>query len=369
MNEKLQVLPINSITIGQENLRAVRETDLAFIEIRESIKAKGVLMPIVVSPKKDANGDDYYLLVDGAHRYTACSQLGLEEIPCSIIETKDGREGVVQVLELQIAANSQKADTKPAEYAEALKHLIAADPLMTNADLADQVNKSTQWVDKMLSLNNIKNEDIRSKIDNGEINVMNAYQLARLDDEDQAEFLAQAMTESATDFQNVVTERIKDNKEKAKAGRDKGERTFPGKAIRRKDSEISEILADDTHMGSIVADAGVSSAEEAFALGLKYTLSLDPSTLDARRTEWEENESMRKDKAEKAKLLKKAQRIEQKKMEFDAAAEASAEAVAALSDDEIAEAKRRAKEALAKKKAKQAEAKAEDEVAEDIAEG
>lgn len=352
MIENLKTLPIASIVIEGDNLRIVREADSAFIEIRESVKAKGVLMPIIVSPRQDIDGNDYYLLVDGAHRLTACQHLGIEEIPCSIRVTQDGKAGKIEVLEIQIAANAQKAETKPAEYAAALKTLMAADMMMTKGDLAARVNKSTQWVEKMLTLNKIKNDTIRQKIDSGEVNVMNAYQLAKLDDEDQAEFLSQAMTEGSKEFQDIVNARITENKEANKLGKDKGERTFPAKAVRRKDSEISDLIADSGAITGIVGDSGADSLEAAFQIGLQYTLSLDPSTLDARRAEWEENEQMRKDKADKAKLLKRAERVEQKKLEVAEANDASAQATAALSDDEMEVAKKKAAEAHAKKKAK-----------------
>ncbi len=360
MNENLQTLPLTSISIEGENLRIVRENDSDFIEIRDSVQAKGVLMPIIVSPRIDVDGNPYYLLIDGAHRYTACQHLGIEEIPCTIRETASGDAGKIEVLEMQIAANAQKAETKPAEYAAALKTLMAADMLMTKGDLANKVNKSVQWVDKMLSLNKIKNEAIRTKIDSGEVNVMNAYQLAKLDDEDQAEYLAQAITEGSKEFQDIVNARIEQNKENAKKGKEKGERTFPAKAIRRKDSEISDLIADSGAISGIVGDAGVDSLDSAFLLGLQYTLSLDTVTLASRQAEWDENEQMRKDKAEKAKMLKKAERIEARKLEVAEAVEASAEATAALSDEELAEAKKKAAERLARKKAK-AEAKADEE--------
>jgi len=368
MNENLQTLPLTSIAIEGDNLRIVREADSDFIEIRDSVQAKGVLMPIIVSPRTDADGNDYYLLVDGAHRFTACQHLSIDEIPCSIVETSDGEAGKIQVLEMQIAANAQKAETKPAEYAAALKTLMAADMLMTKGDLATKVNKSVQWIDKMLSLTKIKNQVVIDKINDGDVNVMNAYQLAKLDDEDQAEFLNQAITEGSKEFQDIVNARIKENKEAAKKGKDKGERTFPAKAIRRKDSEVSDLIADTGAIDGIVGDSGIDSLQAAFQLGLQYTLSLDVATLTARENEWQENEQMRKDKADKAKLVKKAARVEQRKLEIAEANDASAEATAALSDDEMEEAKKAAAEAHAKKKAKLA-AKEEESTEESSDEG
>lgn len=353
-------IQVSNIRIEGDNLRTVRDTDTSFIEIRESIQDKGVLLPIVVAERTDVDGETYYLLIDGAHRFTACQQLGLETIPASIRETATGDAGKLEVLEIQIAANAQKAETKPAEYAAALLTLMHADLLMTESELAAKVNKSPQWLRKNLTLNKIKNEVIREKIDSGEVPVMNAYQLARLDEQSQADFLADAMVKPAGEFQASVNERINEVKKANREGRETTERAFVGKAIRRKDSEITAILEDDVLAESIATDAGVSV--DGFVLGLNYVLSLDPQTLEARRTEWEENERMRKEKTEKAKQLKKAQRAAEKQLEVEAANDASAEALAGLTSEEIEEAQAKAKANMeAKKAAKLAKAKADAE--------
>ena len=349
-------IALSSIVIGEDNLRTVRETDAEFVELRDSIEAKGVLLPIVVSEKVDVDGNPYFLLVDGAHRFTAAQHLSLETIPANVVETKDGDEGKLEVLEMQIAANAQRAETRPAEYASALKSLMMADLLMSKSDLAAKVNKSVQWIDKMLSLNKVKNEVIREKIDNGDIPVTNAYALAKLSDEDQVKFVDSAMTMAGNDFANEINEFIKNQKEAARQGRGKVERTFPAKPSRRKDSEIIGLIEDEALLSSIVSDSGASTVADAFKIGLQYSLSLDPETLSARKQEWEEGERMRKEKSEKQKAIRAAARAEEKKIEREEAANAAAEAAAQLSDDELAEAKKLAAENRAKKAAKKAEA-------------
>ena len=59
--------PRNIVVMDNFNVR--RDFDLN--ELKEQIKAKGVLNPITVIPFKDENGKELYKLVDGERRYRA----------------------------------------------------------------------------------------------------------------------------------------------------------------------------------------------------------------------------------------------------------------------------------------------------------
>lgn len=69
-----QIDPRNIVVM--ENFNARRDFDLE--ELKEQIKAKGVLNPITVIPFKDNNGIEHYKLVDGERRYRA-TMLAIEE--------------------------------------------------------------------------------------------------------------------------------------------------------------------------------------------------------------------------------------------------------------------------------------------------
>lgn len=82
-------------------------------ELQESVKASGVLSPILVRPR-----DDGYELIYGARRRRAAELAGLTEIPCMMVECSDD-----QALELQIVENAQRVDVHPMEEAEAYAQL------------------------------------------------------------------------------------------------------------------------------------------------------------------------------------------------------------------------------------------------------
>ena len=69
-----QIDPRNIVVM--ENFNARRDFDLE--ELKEQIKAKGVLNPITVIPFKDGSGVECYKLVDGERRYRA-TMLAIEE--------------------------------------------------------------------------------------------------------------------------------------------------------------------------------------------------------------------------------------------------------------------------------------------------
>lgn len=69
-----QIDPRNIVVM--ENFNARRDFDLE--ELKEQIKAKGVLNPITVIPFKDNYGIEHYKLVDGERRYRA-TMLAIEE--------------------------------------------------------------------------------------------------------------------------------------------------------------------------------------------------------------------------------------------------------------------------------------------------
>lgn len=81
----LATIPIKHIAVG-ERLRSAGDAQVA--SLVESIRDVGVLNPITVYPRKvivDNVSADGYGIVAGLHRYTACKELGLEEIPAHIV--------------------------------------------------------------------------------------------------------------------------------------------------------------------------------------------------------------------------------------------------------------------------------------------
>lgn len=92
-----------------------REFDSASIdELAESIRKHGVLQPLLVRAI-----DDGYQLVAGERRWRAAQQVGLENIPCRVVELEDN-----QVCEAAIEENLKRQDLNVLEKAEAFRDYL-----------------------------------------------------------------------------------------------------------------------------------------------------------------------------------------------------------------------------------------------------
>lgn len=114
-------------------------------ELADSIRAKGVLQPIIVK-RLDAES---FLLVAGERRYRASLMAGLEKIP-AVITTDDEQE-------IALIENLQREDLNPIEEAEGLKDL-ADKAGYTHEQLATIVGKSRVTITELLSLNGLPEE-------------------------------------------------------------------------------------------------------------------------------------------------------------------------------------------------------------------
>ena len=108
----------------------------ALAELAASIEQRGVIQPIIVTPR--SNGK--YRLVAGERRWRAAQRARLHTIP-AIIRDLDKRE----VLALALIENLQREDLNPLEEARAYQTL-ADEEGMTQADIAKLVDKSRSHV-------------------------------------------------------------------------------------------------------------------------------------------------------------------------------------------------------------------------------
>src|SRR5690606_1238742 len=111
-------------------------------ELSESIKAQGVIQPIVVR----ALADRTYESIAGERRWRASKQAGLAEIPV-VVREGHGRTRVAMAL----IENIQREDLNPLEEAQALQRLIDEFDL-THAAAAETVGRSRAAVSNLLRL-------------------------------------------------------------------------------------------------------------------------------------------------------------------------------------------------------------------------
>lgn len=112
-------------------------------DLAESIKAQGVVQPIVVTPK----GSGRYTIIAGERRWRAAQKAGLEQVPVVVREVADDQ----QLLEMALVENIQRADLNPIEEAEAYRSLAETFDL-SQEDIAGRVGKGRTTITNALRL-------------------------------------------------------------------------------------------------------------------------------------------------------------------------------------------------------------------------
>lgn len=143
--------------------------ETALQSLAESIKAYGVIQPIVVSPAPDGR---YYLVV-GERRLRAAKLAGLHDIPAHVRSTKDQDK-----LELALVENIQREDLNPLEEATGYRRLIDEFG-MTQREVAQRTGKTEVDIHLRLSLLALP-DSVKEALTNGRLTYGRARALAKL---------------------------------------------------------------------------------------------------------------------------------------------------------------------------------------------
>lgn len=143
----LRELPVELIQRGQYQPRRDFDPD-ALQELADSIKAQGVMQPIVVR----SIGDEQFEIIAGERRWRAAQQAGLDTIPVLIRNVPDEAAVAMSLIE-----NIQREDLNPIEEAFALSRL-QSEFEMTQQQVADAVGKSRPSVANLLRLMTLEPE-------------------------------------------------------------------------------------------------------------------------------------------------------------------------------------------------------------------
>lgn len=139
-------------------------------ELKESIKEKGVLQPILVREK-----DGEYEVVAGERRLRASRELGLKEIPVVIKEIDDKEALVIALIE-----NIQRENLTAIEEAEAYKNLVD-DFGYTQEQVAQSVGKNRSTIANTLRLLSLP-DNIKNAISEGILTAGHARAILSLED-------------------------------------------------------------------------------------------------------------------------------------------------------------------------------------------
>ena len=140
----LRNLPVDSLSAGKYQPRKHWD-EAKLAELAESIKAQGVIQPIVVREIGEKGGKTYEIIA-GERRWRASRLAGLAEIPVVIREVDDRT-----VVAMALIENIQREDLNPLEEAQALSRLIDEFDL-THAQAAEAVGRSRAAVSNLLRL-------------------------------------------------------------------------------------------------------------------------------------------------------------------------------------------------------------------------
>lgn len=172
---ELQHLPLEIIQRGKYQPR--RDMDPQSLEeLAQSIKAQGVMQPIVVRPI----GKGRYEIIAGERRWRASQQAGLDKIPALVRDIPDQT-----AIALALIENIQREDLNPIEEAIALQRLQQEFEL-TQQQVAEAVGKSRTAVTNLLRLISLP-EDVKIMLSHGDLEMGHARALLGLPLEQQVD--------------------------------------------------------------------------------------------------------------------------------------------------------------------------------------
>ncbi len=168
-SEGLALLAVSSIEPHPENPR-VHFEEGALEDLAKSIKARGVIQPVIVRPGKGGT----YQLVAGERRWRAAQKAQVHEIPAIIRDLSDR-----DVTALALIENIQREDLNPVEEARAYNRLASRDG-MSQADIAEMVEKSRSHVANLMRLLSLP-EGVLTMVEQGELSMGHARALINCD--------------------------------------------------------------------------------------------------------------------------------------------------------------------------------------------
>jgi ParB family transcriptional regulator, chromosome partitioning protein len=177
----LKELPVDLIQRGKYQPRKDIEPE-SLQELADSIKAQGVMQPIVVRPISDKK----YEIIAGERRWRATQLAGLDSIPAVVRDVPDEAAIAMALIE-----NIQREDLNPIEEAASLQRLQQEFEL-TQQEVADAVGKSRSTIANLLRLMSLQ-DDVRRLMEHGDIEMGHGRALLALDGGEQSHAAGQVV--------------------------------------------------------------------------------------------------------------------------------------------------------------------------------
>ena len=166
-------LPLDALVPGSYQPRT-RMDEGALYELAESIKAQGIMQPILVRRLASGEHADKYEIIAGERRFRASRLAGLAEVPVLVRDVPDESAAAMALIE-----NIQREDLNPLEEAQGLQRLIREFGY-THEQVAQAVGRSRSAASNLLRLLNLA-EPVQTMLMAGDIDMGHARALLALD--------------------------------------------------------------------------------------------------------------------------------------------------------------------------------------------
>ena len=227
-------LPVSQMQAGKYQPRT-RMDEGALNELAASIKAQGLMQPILVRPigQDTLSGLVKYEIIAGERRFRASQLAGLTEVPVLVRDVDDLAAAAMALIE-----NIQREDLNPLEEAQGIHRLIA-DFSFTHEQAATALGRSRSAVSNLLRLMNLASP-VQTMLMAGDIDMGHARALLAVDPASQINLANQVVAKrlSVRETEKLVTRTVEEAanpvepRQKEKSG-----------DIARLEEELSDALA------------------------------------------------------------------------------------------------------------------------------
>ncbi|MGK5074512.1 ParB/RepB/Spo0J family partition protein [Janthinobacterium sp. ZB1P44] len=227
-------LPVSQMQAGKYQPRT-RMDEGALNELAASIKAQGLMQPILVRPigQDTLSGLVKYEIIAGERRFRASQLAGLTEVPVLVRDVDDLAAAAMALIE-----NIQREDLNPLEEAQGIHRLIA-DFSFTHEQAATALGRSRSAVSNLLRLMNLASP-VQTMLMAGDIDMGHARALLAVDAASQITLANQVVAKrlSVRETEKLVTRTLEEAanpvepRQKEKSG-----------DIARLEEELSDALA------------------------------------------------------------------------------------------------------------------------------
>ena len=207
---ELRKLPVEWLQSGKYQPRKDMSQD-ALEELANSIRAQGVIQPIVVRPL----GEQSFEIIAGERRWRASQLARLEVVPCIVKDVPDEAAVAIALIE-----NIQREDLNAIVEAVALQRLLTEFEL-THQQVAEAVGKSRTTVTNLLRLNQL-NDDVKRFVEHGDLDMGHARALLALSGQAQSELAKLVAQKGLTvrDTEKLVQKALEPAKARVEPARD-----------------------------------------------------------------------------------------------------------------------------------------------------